>query len=197
MLEGTTSFDGLEIDHELKWLFWQALSAHQLATVEELERALADDLTASGRAGFTTACTAFPDAAVKAKAWEEIVRGNRLSNELLSATIAGFNEGPRTLHEPFIAAYFEEIRRIWEHLPIEMSSRVVRGLYPGEQDLAHGTTPGEHHVVKLTDRWLELHADAPQSLRRIVLEERDHLLRALRAQAFSAPTPIREPQGTR
>lgn len=183
LLEGTASVDGLLIDDDLAWQFWQALSAQNLATVDELEAALQRDHTASGRSGFTTACTAFPDVGVKAKAWKEVVFGDRLSNELLGATIIGFQEGPKELHEPYVTAYFSEIDRVWRELPIEMSARIVRGLYPGGQDLEPGGSPEAHPVVQLTDAWLSEHADAPQSLRRIVLEERDHLLRGLRAQA--------------
>ncbi|MFP5314593.1 MAG: ERAP1-like C-terminal domain-containing protein, partial [Actinomycetes bacterium] len=183
LLEGTASVEGLIVDDELAWQLWQALAAQNLASVDELEAALQRDHTASGRTGFTTACTAFPDAAVKAKAWKEIVFGDRLSNELLSATIAGFQEGPPELHEPYTEPYFHEIDRVWRQLPIEMAARIVRGLYPVACDLPPGGTPEGHPVVVLTDAWLEGHPDAPSSLRRIVLEERDHLLRALRAQA--------------
>ena len=183
LLEKTEAVDGLVIDDELEWQLWQALAAQNLATVDELVAALQRDHTASGRTGFTTACTAFPDAAVKAKAWNEVVFGDRLSNELLSATIVGFQEGPVQLHEPYVDAYFQEIDRVWRQLPIEMSGRIVRGLYPGDQDLEAGEGPEVHPVLVLTDTWLDGHPDAPQSLRRIVLEERDHLLRALRAQA--------------
>jgi aminopeptidase N len=187
LLEGTASVDGLVVDDELAWHLWHALSAQNLATVDELEAALQRDRTAAGRTGFTTACTAFPDPGVKAKAWKEIVFGSRLSNELLSATIVGFREGPAPLHEPFVDAYFREIDRLWRELPIEMSARIVRGMYPGEQDLETGTLPEDHPVVVLTDSWLNANPAAPQSLRRIVLEERDHLLRALRAQAAAQP----------
>ncbi|WP_323961851.1 aminopeptidase N [Arthrobacter sp. JZ12] len=183
LLEDERRLDGLEVDDELGWQFRQALAAQNLATVDELEAALQRDHTAAGRTGFTTACTAVPDAGVKEKAWHEVVFGNRLSNELLSATIAGFREGPRALREPYVSTYFEQIDRIWREQPIEMSSRIIRGLYPGDRDHEPGLAPEDHPVLAATDRWLHEQADAPQSLRRIVLEERDHLLRALRAQA--------------
>ncbi|GAA2176073.1 aminopeptidase N [Arthrobacter parietis] len=182
LLEGTETVDGLVIDDELTWQLWQALAAQNLATVDELEAALQRDRTASGRTGFTTACTSFPDAAVKARAWKEAVFGDRLSNELLSATMVGFQQGPSELREPYVDAYFQEIERVWRELPIEMSARIVRGLYPGDQDLAEESVPEDHPVLVLTDSWLDEHAGSPQSLRRIVVEERDHLLRALRAQ---------------
>jgi aminopeptidase N len=63
-----------------------------------------------------------------------------------------------------------------------MATRVVRGLYPGRQDLQG--VPEEHPVVAATDRWLDSNPGAPAALRRILLEERDQTLRALRAQAY-------------
>ncbi|NJC22340.1 aminopeptidase N [Arthrobacter pigmenti] len=183
LLDGTRVLNGLVIDDELGWQLWQGLAAQNLATIDELEAALQRDHTASGRTGFTTACTAVPDETVKAKAWKEVIFGDRLSNELLSATISGFREGPAELHEPYLRPYFDEIQRVWTSFPIEMSARIVRGLYPGEQDLEQGAVPENNSVIAMTDSWLSEHADAPLSLRRIVIEERDHLLRALRAQA--------------
>ncbi|WP_028278746.1 aminopeptidase N [Arthrobacter sp. H5] len=193
LLDGGAQIPGLEVDNELRWLLWQALAAQDLAGAPDLEAELSRDNTAAGKTGFTTACTAVPKEAIKKKAWEEAVFGDRLSNELLSATVAGFNEGPAELRLPFRDAYFAEIGRIWADRPIEMSARIVRELYPGNQDLQEGSEPEDHPVVALTDAWLAANEESPGSLRRIVVEERDHLLRSLRAQAAAA----RVAQGTR
>ncbi|WP_253907966.1 aminopeptidase N [Arthrobacter sp. H20] len=173
---------GLAVDPELRWLLWQALAAQGQATVAELEAELETDRTAAGRAGFTRACSSIPDPATKEEAWQEAVFGTRLSNELLSATIAGFAEGPAELLEPFEGPYFAEIGRVWDTMGIEMASRIVRGLFPGSQDLAKGVPPEKHRVVQSADQWLTENSSSPAALRRIVLEERDHLLRSLTAQ---------------
>ena len=41
--------------------------------------------------------------------------------------------------------------------------------------------------VALADGWLDAHPDAPGALRRLVLEQRDHLARDLRAQLVNRP----------
>lgn len=105
----------------------------------------------------------------------------RLSNELLSAAIEGFLLGPHDLLDPYRERYFEALRGVWANRGIEMAGRIVRGLYPGYQDL--DGEPDAHPVVLRTDAWLDANRDAPAALRRIVVEERDHLLRSLRAQA--------------
>ena len=93
-------------------------------------RELARDTTASGRAGHATALAARPEAAVKAAAWEAAVRGTGLSNQLLSATIAGFNTGPADLLDPFVEPYFGCLEAVWAERSIEIASRIVRGFYP-------------------------------------------------------------------
>ncbi|WP_026550428.1 aminopeptidase N [Arthrobacter sp. Br18] len=187
LLDGTAVVPGLKVDAELRWMFLQALAAHGLTSVDELENELASDNTAFGRVGFTLASAAFPDPAVKQAAWQEAMFGNLLSNDLLSATIEGFTLGGVGLSAPFDTRYFDSIADVWQLRGIEMASRAVRGLYPGGHDLDGSTDAAAHPAVRATDRWLAGTSTAPLALRRIVIEERDHLLRALRAQQAASP----------
>ena len=181
VLDGEERVSGLPLDQELRWLFLQGLAAQQRLLPGELEAERAADATASGRVGFTLASAAIPDATIKKATWDEAVHGDRLSNELLSAAIEGFMLGSRDLLHAYEEPYFGVIRDVWATRGIEMASRIVRGLYPVHQDV--GAAPNEHPVVTRTDDWLQANADAPAALRRIVIEERDHLLRSLKAQA--------------
>ncbi|THJ67345.1 aminopeptidase N [Arthrobacter echini] len=181
VLDGDEPIPGLRLDAELRWLLLQGLAAQGRILPGELEAERAADTTASGRVEFTLASAAIPDAAIKKATWEEAVHGDRLSNDLLSAAIEGFMLGLRELLIPYEEPYFGMLRSIWATRGIEMASRIVRGLYPGRQDLS--SSPEDHPVVVRTDEWLSRNADAPAALRRIVVEERDHLLRRLRAQA--------------
>ena len=184
MLDGSTVIDGLAVDAELRWNFWHALAAHGQATQAQLDQELARDNTAAGKSGHATALAARPEASVKAAAWEAAVHGTGLSNQLLSATIAGFNTGTASLLAEFIDPYFECLEQVWADRSIEIASRIVRGLYPAGQDLdGHGGTPETHAVLVRTDDWLTTHPDAPRALRRIIIEQRSHLHRALQAQA--------------
>ncbi|WP_026533980.1 aminopeptidase N [Arthrobacter sp. H14] len=186
LLSGTAAVEGLTLDAELRWKFLQALAANGRVSEEQLKEELAADNTASGRAGYTSAMAARPDAAVKAAAWQSSVYGNELSNELLSATIDGFNEGPHALLDPYAGKYFEVLDHVWDDKSIELASRVVRGLFPASQEITAGEEPADHPVIRTADKWLETHSGSPTALRRIVIEQRDHLLRALTAQAVSA-----------
>ncbi|KNC19877.1 aminopeptidase N [Arthrobacter sp. RIT-PI-e] len=181
LLDGEERVPGLALDAELRWGFLQGLAAQGRVLPGELEDQWTADPTASGRVGFTLATAALPDTTMKRATWEEAVEGDRLSNELLSASIEGFRLGDPELQRPYEDAYFAALRPVWDTRGIEMASRIVRGLYPGTQDLRG--EPEDHPVVLRTDRWLTGNPDAPAALVRIVVEERDHLLRSLRAQA--------------
>lgn len=183
ILEGTTVVEGLAVDAELRWSLWQALAAHGQATLAELDRELDADTTASGKEGYALASAARPEASVKAAAWDSIVNSAGLSNEILSATIAGFVTAPGELLERYIEPYFECLERVWSERSIEIAGRIVRGLFPGAQNLSEGMRPTEHPVLIRADQWLHDHPEAPRALRRILIEQRSHLLRALTAQA--------------
>ena len=183
LLEGRNVPAGLAVDGSLRWLFWQQLAARGAATVAELDAELAADTTAEFRASHCTAIAALPMAENKAQHWQEAVVGTALSNELLSATIAGFTVADTALLEPYIEPYFAAIEDVWRTRSLEIAGRIVRGLFPQQQDLIAGTPPEHHPVVHRTDEWLAAHEGAARGLRRIVLEQRDQLLRALRAQA--------------
>ncbi|MFF2318692.1 hypothetical protein ACFVTE_20785 [Arthrobacter sp. NPDC058097] len=89
--------------------------------------------------------------------------------------------------------YFECLETEWAERSIEIASRIVRGLYPGVQDLGPAGNPEDHPVLARTDRWLAEHPAAPHALRRIIIEQRSQLHRSLAAQAVSAKTPSTAP----
>ncbi|WP_211880593.1 aminopeptidase N [Pseudarthrobacter albicanus] len=194
LLDGSTVIEGLAVDAELRWNLWHALAAHGQAGPGQLDAELARDNTAAGKSGHATALAARPDAAVKAAAWDAAVHGTALSNQLLSATIAGFSTGDPALLAPFIDPYFESLEQVWAGRSIEIASRIVRGLYPAGQDLdGQGGTPDTHAVIVRTDNWLAEHPDAPRALRRIIIEQRSLLHRALKAQGRATQPQTEQP----
>ena len=82
--------------------------------------------------------------------------------------------------------YFECLEDVWAGRSIEIASRIVRGLYPAGAGPATAGPPDTHPVIVRTDAWLAGHPDAPRALRRIIIEQRSHLHRALTAQALAA-----------
>ena len=186
LLDGIAVPQGLQVDRDLRWLLWQALAARGSATAAELAGELAAETTAEYRAAHRTALAALPNAEHRQKLWHEAVAGHTLSNELLGATITGLNLAPVEAMEGFVEPYFAAIAGVWSERSLEIAGRIVRGLFPARQDLTPGCTPEGHPVVVRTNAWLADHPHVGHGLRRMVLEQRDHLLRSLRAQAAAA-----------
>lgn len=176
LLEGTAKIDGLVVDQELRWAFLEPLAAHGVADESRLAAELARDDTASGKRHQVRCLAARPSAAVKAQAWAAVVESDALSNALVEATIAGFDQpSRRELLAPYAAKYFDAIERVWADRSIQIAMDVVKGLFPSLQD--------SQETLDATDAWLAAHESAAPALRRLVLEARDDLARALRGQA--------------
>ncbi|MGW6565589.1 aminopeptidase N [Streptomyces sp. NPDC054975] len=181
LLDGTARIDGLNVDQELRWAFLEPLATHGLADEARIGEELARDDTATGKRHQVRCLAARPSAAVKAQAWAQLVESDTLSNALVEATIAGFVQpSQRELIAPYAEKYFAAIEGIWADRSIQIGMLVVRGLFPGLQD--------DESTLAATDAWLAAHESAAPALRRLVLESRDDLARALRAQVCDAQT---------
>ncbi|MFE2432297.1 aminopeptidase N [Streptomyces sp. NPDC059373] len=175
LLDGTEKIDGLDVDQELRWTFLETLASEGAVQEDAIADELARDATASGKRHQVRCLAARPSAAVKAQAWASVVESDALSNALVEATIAGFDQpGQRELLAPYADKYFAVIERVWAERSIEIAMAVVRGLFPILQ--------ARQETLDAADAWLAQHADAPPALRRLVAESRDDLARALRAQ---------------
>ncbi|QER88956.1 aminopeptidase N [Streptomyces tendae] len=183
LLDGTVTLPGLEVDQELRWAFLEPLAAHGAADEKRLDEELARDDTASGRRHHVRCLAARPSEAVKAQCWAQVVESDALSNALVEATIAGFAQSSqRELIAPYAEKYFAAIERVWTERSIQIGMDVVRGLFPSYQD--------SQATLDATDAWLASHEDAAPALRRLVLEARDDLARALRGQACDAASGV-------
>jgi aminopeptidase N len=175
LLAGTASVEGLDLDQELRWVFLEPLAAHGVVDEKALAEELARDDTASGKRHQVRCLAARPSEAVKAQAWAQVVESDALSNAMVEATIAGFSQGSqRELLAPYAQRYFAAIERVWAERSIQIGMHVVQGMFPSLQQ--------SPETLAATDAWLEAHREAAPALRRLVLEARDDLARALRAQ---------------
>ncbi|MFI8974835.1 aminopeptidase N [Nocardia asteroides] len=164
--------DGLSLDPDLRWALWTALAATGAATDVDLDIELAGDDTASGRTAHRRALAARPEPEVKAAALAAALGDTTLTNDHLDAVVAGFRAGHRRdLIARYDTDYFANLRTIWDERSIEIARRLVLGLFPAADSL------------DAVDTWLADNADAPGALRRLVLEQRDHLARDLRVRA--------------
>lgn len=172
MLDADDVLEGLTIDPDLRWQLLTALMTTDHATMDDVAAEAQRDDTGSGRTAARRAAASRPVASVRADAWDAAWNDLSLSNDHLDASIAGFRAGGRRdLIEGFDAEYFARIGDAWRTRSIELAQRLVVGLFPAGESLEQ------------VDAWLDAHRDAPAALRRIVIEQRDHLARDLRVRA--------------
>jgi aminopeptidase N len=102
-----------------------------------------------------------------------------LPNAVQTAVIGGFAQAGQTdLLRPYVPAYFDALTSVWAERTNETAQNIVIGLFP--------TLLPEADTLAAADRWLDGHRDAVPALRRLVVEARDGVARALRAQARDA-----------
>jgi aminopeptidase N len=172
---------GLTVDTDLRWRVVTALAASGDIDSDgqdtpfidaELER----DPTAAGKRHAAQASAARPQLAVKEAAWQQVIEDDTLANITARSIIAGFVQpGQSELLQPFQAKYFGAISDVWERRSSEVAQTVVIGLYPSWDISQAG--------LDAADKFLE-DSDVPPALRRLVLEGRAGVERALRARAF-------------
>ncbi len=177
LLDATTQWDGLVIDTDLRWYLLQRLAASGRRDLAAIEAELSRDDTATGRRQAAVAKAARPMAEAKAVAWAEIMERADLPNAILEATIGGFMQpGQESLLMPYRDRYFAELPKAWQERTMETAQTITMGLYP--------TFLVDDATIEATDAYLAGELNSAE--RRLVVEGRDGLLRAARAQQRDA-----------
>jgi aminopeptidase N len=169
------SAPGLVVDADLRWFFIITLAERAAFSKEELDAELAQDNTTSGNCFYETALASAPSADAKDYAWNKIVN-EEIMNSVRSALIAGFQRPiQRDLLANYVDRYFDSIISVWESKSYEGAAKIVAGLYPSWV-LSQAT-------IDKTELWLSSTGkDAPAVLRKLVVDARDGLVRALKVQ---------------
>jgi len=174
LLDGTAALDGLAVDTELRWTLLARLAATGRADEKAIAAELDRDATAAGQEHAASCRAARPTAEAKAEAWASVVESDKLTNYVQDAVIGGFVQSDqRELLAPYTAKYFAAAKGIWETRSHEISQQIIVGLFPSLQV--------EQATLDATDAWLASAEPAP-ALRRMVVEARAGVERALKAQ---------------
>ncbi len=176
------SLDDLGVDTDLRWRIVTALAGAGAIDADGLDSPVIDaeaarDNTAAGARSAAAARAARPSAEVKEQAWTTVVDDDAVPNITARSIIGGFaGPGQGELLEPYVARYFDAIEGVWARRSSEVAQTVVVGLYPSwsisEDSLA------------AADGFLD--GDLPPALRRLVIEGRAGIVRALAAREFDA-----------
>ncbi|MFG1921495.1 aminopeptidase N [Cryptosporangium sp. NPDC048952] len=178
LLDGAEVVPGLEVDTELRWDFLQSLVARGAAGEAEITAELERDNTDQGSKEAATARALVPTAEAKAAAWHLATEDDTIPNQVGLSVIRGFGHPDQAaLLEPYVERFFATVSDVWARRTSEVAQNVAVLLYP-----AWSVT---QETVDRTDTWLA-QADHPPALRRLVVEGKDRLVRALRARACDA-----------
>lgn len=174
MLDGKLS--GLTIDADLRWHFLMCLVERGKATLADVESELERDKSANGEKFAAFCCAAFPDADVKAKAFD-LVLTQDVSNHIQLQSILGFQRSlQRELTAQYADKYFAALNNFDKTHGFEYTKNFANFLFPIYQ-----ISPA---TVTKAQGWLDGEGkDSPHALRRMVSEARDALIRAVKAQA--------------
>jgi aminopeptidase N len=176
LLDGSGAPAGLVVGSELRWSLLQRLAATGRAGDAAIEAELARDNTADGALNAAACRAAIGDPEHKAAAWKLLTEPGGLARDLLRSVAAAFYQPTQgELLAPFAERYFDVLPQLWQsgggHL------RVARGnaLFP-----VTAASPA------LVDRIGAFLAAEPRDagLARVLIENRDVVLRALRSRAL-------------
>ena len=174
LLDGTAYLDGLVMDTELRWRLLHRLCSQGAAGPAEIDAELRRDPTDAGERRAATCRAAIPEPEAKEAAWRAIISGT-LPNAAFRATLTGFNDPDQAdLLAPYATRYFDVVGDIWASWSSDMAQWFTTNAYP--------VTQISEDTVRLTDAYIA-DADPPAALRRLLLENRDGIQRALRCQA--------------
>ncbi len=166
--------EGVTVDEDLRWLVLYRLVVLGAAGAQEIEAALAADLSATGEQKAALCRAALPDAEAKARAWELVVDDMSASNRILEATAHGFWQPEQLeLTHSYVARYFSDMPGMLRRRTGMSGERVAVAAYP---------------TVAVTPQTRELAAellatpDLSSILRRVVMDGDDDVRRALAAR---------------
>ncbi|GGX91946.1 aminopeptidase N [Streptomyces hiroshimensis] len=177
ILDGNAGFPGLEADADLRWALLRRLVARGAAGPDDIDTELRGDRSAAGVRNAVVCRAALPTPEAKEAAWQRMLAAD-LPNSLLRANLEGFTEPDhRDLLEPFADRYFAEVRRMWAERPGGNAQRFAREAFPAgavsERTLASADAAASADGV-------------PAALRRLLVEGRDEVARAVRARRCDA-----------
>ena len=175
ILDGNQKIEGLVVDTDLRWALLRRLVVVGKRGEKEIEEELKRDDTVMGREHAAGARAAMPSLEAKQRAWDQVINNENLTNSELHSILAGISYmDHEEVLKNFVDKYFDSVSSLWNARTHEIGQSLVTGLFP--------STNINMEVVKKCDEFLEKNKDLAVGARRIVIEQRDSLARALKAQ---------------
>jgi aminopeptidase N len=176
LLDGSVVLDGLTVDTELRWALLGRLVSRGFRAFGpgEINAELARDATDAGERHATACRAAIPTAEAKQDAWDMLVSGEQ-ALATFRATLSGFADPDQPeLVNPYREKYFAVAGDVWQNWSSAMAQDFISGVYT--------VCAISEETVRMTDEHITA-TNPPAAQRRLMLEGRDDVLRALRCQA--------------
>jgi aminopeptidase N len=178
LLDGSAIWAGLAIDTDMRWFLLQQLVGAGRFEEDAITAEVQRDDTATGRRQAAVARAARPTSVAKDLAWADILDRPDLPNAIIEATIGGFVQPDQVdLLLPYRDRYFAELPRVWESRTMEIAQSITMGLYP--------MFLIDDETLAATDAFLAQEG-LNSACRRLVVEGRDGIVRAMKARAADA-----------
>jgi aminopeptidase N len=178
LLEGGDHFPGLVVDTDLRWAIVIALAHAGRADDALIDAERARDDTDLGQRQAMTARAVRPEAASKAWARGLLRDDPDLSHTLGRQLWAGFNQlDQEDLAVAYLAEFPGDLDHVWATRSLDFAIEFAAGMFP------HAAVHAG--LLEVTDGILA-RPDLPKPLRRVMLEQRDTVVRTLRARSKDA-----------
>jgi aminopeptidase N len=177
MLDGIKVFTGLKVDTDLRWALVNALAGAG-DNDDLIDAELKRDPTDEGQRHAAAARAARPTAQAKEEVWAALMEDVTLPLATMRSMMRGFHRfDQRRVLEPYVMRYFGTLANVWKERDIEIGLAFARMMFPA-------VVVGDD-TVHAADRYLD-DKDVPGPVRRVLLEARDAMQRAMRARAVDA-----------
>ena len=178
LLDGELSLPGLTVDTDLRWYLITCLARVGAVGEDVIAAELATDDTDLGHRQAATARAAQPLAKAKDAAWRRLLDDRELSHTMSRQLWAGFSQltQPDVL-APYVDRWFDVLDEVWSSRSLDWAIGFSNGTFPH-----HGASP---ELLDRVDAKLG-EDDLPGPLRRVLLEQRDVLVRTLAARDLDA-----------
>jgi aminopeptidase N len=175
LLDGTAGLDGLMVDTDLRWALLRRLVSRGVRDEEAIDAELSRDATDAGERHAAACRAAIPTLTGKRETWETLTEG-KLTIAMFRATIIGFvdQDQPDLVH-PYLTEYFAALSGVWSEWSSAMAQDFV--------EYGYLLGPVDQTTIEATDGYLASAPASPAALRRLLVEGRDEVARALRNQA--------------
>jgi aminopeptidase N len=178
LLEEVDHFPGLVVDTDLRWAIVIALAHAGRADDALIDAELARDDTDLGQRQAMTARAVRPEEGAKAWARDMLLHDADLSHTLARQLWTGFTQlDQEDLAVDYLTDFAADLDHVWATRTLDFAIEFAAGMFP------HAAV--DAGLLELTDSLLA-RTDLPRPLRRVLLEQRDTVVRTQRARRRDA-----------